>query len=349
MKIKDFKFKEGKIYTIAEIGKNHNGDRELAFKMVEIAYHAGCNAVKFQAYHTDHLLHYYSESGAEPEVGWLRQCELQPIDFIGLKIFCDNLGITFLATPESETWCDVLEHTLDVPAYKVSSLNITNYRMLDKIAEYEKPVILSTGMSYMEEVEAAANCVFTCDFAFLHCVSQYPASLDGLNLRAMDDMRRKFRVPVGFSDHTKNGVGTKLAVAAGAEIVEFHITLDHSMPGPDHVFSLDPKQLKSTMSHIAIIQKAMGNGLKRPHENEYQAGYRDQKRRCCVAVRDISIGQVISEDDIICLCPGDKKYVSAAEFYRLTCGSYIALRDIEKGTPIHKEYVGRKSCPRMSL
>ena len=135
MKIDNFKFKQGQIYTIAEIGKNHNGDINKAKKMIELAYYEGCHAVKFQAYHTDHLMHTYSESGAEPDLEWLRQCELQPVDLMDMKKLCDNLGITFLATPESEVWVDVLANSLHVSAFKASSLNINNFRMLDKIAE----------------------------------------------------------------------------------------------------------------------------------------------------------------------------------------------------------------------
>lgn len=346
MKIGNFKFKEGKIYTIAEIGKNHNGSIDKAKRLIELAYYEGCDAVKFQAYHTDHLMHTYSESGAEPDLEWLRQCELQPVELMDMKKLCDNMGITFLATPESEVWVDVLAHSLHVSAFKVSSLNINNFRMLYKIASKELPVILSTGMSYMDDVDQAVSCLRTTDYALLHCVSQYPAELESLNLSAMRSMRNRYQVPVGFSDHTIGGVGSQLAVHLGAEILEFHITLDNRDDGPDHSFSLNPTELSSLMGGLKRIQEIRGNGIKQPHEAELAGGYTAQKRRCCVAARNIQQGAIIENDDIICLCPGDNQYVSAGEIFKIINGQYIALEAIPKGTPIRKGAVGRKSCPR---
>jgi sialic acid synthase SpsE len=340
MKIERVEIGKRGIYTIAEIGKNHNGHVAVAKKLIEKAHLAGCYAVKFQAYHTEHLLHTYSESGAEPNLEWLKRCELRPVDFIDLKIFCDNIGITFLCTPESEQWVDVLYHSVHVPAFKVSSLNINNYRLLDKIAEKNLPVILSTGMSYMAEISGAFETLIDrCDVALMHCVSQYPAQCSTTNLRAMASMREKFGVPVGFSDHTGYGIGAKVAAAAGAELLEFHITLDNNMEGPDHSFSLDPEELISVMNQIILIQEMLGNGVKRPHRDELAGGYLSEKRRCCVAAKDIKRYEIITEDHIICLCPGHEDCVSAGEFYQLTSGFYEATDFINKGTPIFKDFV----------
>ncbi len=344
MKIGHIELGRQGVYTIAEIGKNHNGHISIAKKLIETAHLAGCHAVKFQAYHTEHLLHTYSESIVEPNTEWLKRCELQPVEFIELKNFCDNIGITFLCTPESEQWVDVLHHSVRVPAFKVSSLNINNYRLLDKIAEKELPVILSTGMSYMDEVDIAMSSFLTCDVALLHCVSQYPARIDSLNLRAMDSMRKKFKVPVGFSDHTRKGIGAKLAAVAGAELLEFHITLDHNMKGPDHTFSLTPEQLKSMTTTLWEIQTARGDGVKQPHNSE--GLYVWQKRRCCVAARTIQAGMVIQPQDIICLAPGVPNSIGASDIYRLTSGTYVATCTIKKGTPIFNNNIARKSCLR---
>jgi sialic acid synthase SpsE len=346
MKIEHFEFYKHEVYTIAEIGKNHNGSINTAKALIEQAYLAGCHAVKFQAYHTEYLLHTYSSTGTEPNLDWLRKCELKPVEFIELKRFCDSVGITFLCTPENEMWVDVLAHSVHVPALKVSSLNINNYRLLDKIAEKRLPVILSTGMSNIIEVAAAFDSFIRCDVALMHCVSQYPATYTSTNLKAMDTMRKKFGVPVGFSDHTKNGIGAKVATAAGAELLEFHITLDNNMEGPDHSFSLTPKQLRATMAGIIQIQKMLGTGTKEPQGSESAGGYLFEKRRCCVAIKDIKIGEVITQEHIMCLAPGNEGYVSAGDFYRLTSGSTIAIKSIKKGTPIFRSSVRMEHCLR---
>lgn len=344
MKIGHFEFRRHDVYTIAEIGKNHNGNMDMAKKLIEIAYKCGCHAVKFQGYHTEHLLHKYSESGAEPDIEWLKKCELQPVDFMELKNLCDTLGITFLCTPENEVWVDVLAHSIQVPAFKVSSLNINNYRMLDKIAEKELPVILSTGMSYMDEVDSAMSCFLACDVALLHCVSQYPASVEALNISAMHTMKKKFRCPVGFSDHTKHGIGTKIAVAAGAELVEFHITLDHNLEGPDHAFSLTPTELNKIMTAIYQLRTSLGDGVKQPHKIE--GDYVWMKRRCCVAAHTIYRGETIQPQDIICLAPGVNGAIAASEIYKLTSGLYMVAVEVPKGKPILKTDIMRVQCPR---
>jgi sialic acid synthase SpsE len=195
-------------------------------------------------------------------------------------------------------------------------------------------------MSDIADVTGAYNTfVDFCDIALMHCVSQYPARLDSLNLRAMDSMRKKFGVPVGFSDHTKKGVGSKLAVCAGAELLEFHITLDHGMEGPDHSFSLNPDQLNSVMTTVWELPRIFGDGIKRPHQSELAGGYASEKRRCCVAAMDIKLFEIITEDHIICLAPGSEDYVSAGKFYQLTNGFYEATEFIKKGTPIFKSSV----------
>ena len=339
MKIGSFDFRRQDVYTIAEIGKNHNGSIDMAKRLIEIAYKCGCHAVKFQSYHTEHLLHRYSESGAEPDTEWLKKCELQPVEFMDLKNFCDALGITFLCTPESEVWVDVLAHSVHVLAFKVSSMNINNYRMLDKIAEKELPVILSTGMSYMDEVDSAMSCFLACDVALLHCVSQYPASVEALNINAMHALKKKFQCPVGFSDHTKHGIGTKIAVAAGAELVEFHITLNHNLEGPDHAFSLTPVELDKTMTAIYQLRSSLGDGVKRPHKVE--GDYVWMKRRCCVAAHSIQRGATIQPQDIICLAPGVNDAIPASEIYNITSGAYMATVEILKGRPILKTDITR--------
>ncbi|MHA2389080.1 MAG: N-acetylneuraminate synthase family protein [Candidatus Hodarchaeales archaeon] len=339
MKIGNFEIGKHGIYTIAEIGKNHNGHMSIAKKLIEVAHTAGCHAVKFQAYHTEHLLHTYSKSGAEPDLEWLRRCEFRATQFVELKKFCDKVGIVFLATPENEVYINVLVHACNVPAFKISSLNINNYRMLDKIAKKSLPVILSTGMSSMREVDIAMSSFHNGFVALLHCVSQYPARLDSLNLKAMDSMRKEFGVPVGFSDHTMKGVGSKLAACAGAELLEFHITLDHGMEGPDHTFSLDPKQLKCMTTTLWEIQRILGDGIKQPHTSEGK--YVEQKRRCCVAYRDIRKGDVIKIEDIICLAPGIDGAVSAAEIYKITSGIYASTVEIPTGRPIFEKEIER--------
>ena len=301
--------------------------------------------LKFQAYNVETLLHSGFKSSAEPEIEWLRKCELSEEDFIDLKRLCDILGITFLATPESLEWATFLAE-IGVPAFKISSLNIDNYRLLEHIARFDKPIILSTGMAYIDEIYPALEKFGNCKYALLHCVSQYPADFNSVNLKAIKALKKAFSCPVGFSDHTVAGYASMHAIPAGADIIEVHITYDSAAKGPDHNFSLSMDILKDYVFMLRSIERMLGNGIKAPHESEIAGGYVQQKRRCCVAYKDIKVGEEFLPGSITCLCPGDEGVVSAAEYQKLTGGSYIALEDIKKGTPIYKKAVGRKQCPR---
>lgn len=342
MKIDKFRIGEGKAFLVAEIGKNHNGDIDIAKYLVKLAFYAGFDAVKFQAYNVETLLHTTFSSDVEPEIEWLKKCELSEGDFKGLKSLCDSLGIIFLATPESIGWVDVL-HRLKVSAFKVSSLNIDNFHMLKHIDSFWKPVILSTGMSSLGEVQRATSYLTNCDYALLHCVSQYPASFESVNLNAIRKMKEYFQCPIGFSDHTQGAIASIGASFVGADIIEVHITHNCKAEGPDHAFSLSADMLSPFVSTVRFSEIMLGSGIKEPHIDELKGGYKEQKRRCCVANTDISKGEAISQDTITCLCPGDVETVSAAEYYELTNGTYLALRDIKKGMPIFRQWVGRRA------
>jgi len=333
MKIGKYTITTGGVYVIAEIGKNHNGSLTTAKTLIEQAYTAGAHAVKFQSYDVDSLLH--SISPNEPSVEWLRQCQLSQKDHQSLFEFCGKLGITFLSTPESLEWVDFLDK-LGVPAFKVSSLNLTNYQMLSRIKSKKKPVILSTGMGKQKEIEAALSILgWGNDIALLHCVSLYPTPLNRCNLAVLKRMRRYYQRPVGWSDHTGMVTVPLLAYVLGASIIEVHFTLNTEAEGPDHCFSFTFDKLKSLVNGIGTVNSIIGSGIKQPCEEEECALV--TKRRCIVAANDIMAGEYITNKDLTCKCPGMLGAYQADEID--TVIGKVTTVDIKKNTPITKEMV----------
>lgn len=270
-----------KVIIIAEAGVNHNGSYELAIKMVDEAKRAGADYVKFQTAKPELVIstfapkaEYQKETtgAAESQLEMCKAIHLPLTDYKPLKEYCDKVGIGFMSTPFDLVSIDVLE-PLDMDYYKIPSGEITNLPYLRKIASKHRPVILSTGMCEVEEVEAALQVleqggVKRSDIIVLHCNTEYPTPMADVNLRAMDDLRRSLGVEVGYSDHTKGIEVPIAAVALGATVIEKHFTLDKTMEGPDHKASLEPDELKAMVDAIRNIEQALGDGHKHVSPSE---------------------------------------------------------------------------------
>ena len=300
-------------FIIAEAGVNHNGDLDTAKDLIDAASGAGADAVKFQTFSTGELLIETSEkaryqketTGAcESQYEMLAKLELPSSAFRGLKKHADRRKIPFLSTPFDLGSVDVLEG-IGVPAYKIASGELTNHPLLGHIAATQKPVILSTGMATLSEIEEALSVLReggSREILLLHAVSEYPPAAADLNLRAMETLREAFQVPVGFSDHTPGTWAPVAAVALGAAALEKHLTLDHSMKGPDHRASLEPGEFREMVDAIRFTEAAMGDGIKRPTPGEIEM--RGIARKSLVAAVEIPEGAVISPGMLATKRPG---------------------------------------------
>ena len=304
------------VIIIAEAGVNHNGDMEMARRMVREAKKAGADYVKFQTAVPELVIsafapkaEYQKETTGEAQ-SQLEMCKaihLPLSAYAELKRLCDAEGIGFMSTPFDLVSIDCLE-PLDMDFWKIPSGEITNLPYLRKIGALGSRIIMSTGMSTTEEVETAIEVLEKAgtprsQIWLLHCTTQYPAPIESVNLRAMDALAALGCAGVGYSDHT---TGTEVAVAAvgrGATIVEKHFTLDRSLPGPDHKASLEPAELAELASAIRRTEKALGTGVKAAADAE--KGNIDIARKSIVAARDISAGEVFSEDNITVKRPGN--------------------------------------------
>ena len=302
-------------FIIAEAGVNHNGDVGLAKKLIDAAREAGADAVKFQTFITEEVVtpgaqkaEYQKETtGAdESQFDMLKRLELTENNFAELSNYARNKGLIFLATPFDERSVDLLDE-LDVPAFKIASGEITNVPLLRHIARKKKPVILSTGMATLDEIGESLEIIRQeklTEIILLHCVSCYPAQIADMNLRAIQTLKLTFGLPVGLSDHTQSAVAVPVAaLVSGACVIEKHFTLDKKLPGPDHRASLEPEELRQMMQAIRDIEKALGDGLKKPTPEEKEN--RKVARRSIVAKVDIPRGTVIKEDMLDVKRPGD--------------------------------------------
>lgn len=302
-----------KVLIIAEIGVNHNGDFERAKKMIEIAKECGADIVKFQTAKLDSLV---SKSAAMAEyqkknIGeeksqkeMLRKLLLSFEEFEKLAAYCREIGICFLSTPfdiESVHFLDSMQEI-----WKIPSGEITNYPYLVEIAKTKKKVILSTGMSTMEEIRQALQVLTengTTDITLLHCTTDYPAAMEDVNLNAMVTLKKEFGYPAGYSDHTK-GIEVSIAAAAmGAVVIEKHFTLDKNLPGPDHKASLEPDELKALVCTVRNVEQAMGSFQKEPTEAELKN--RQVARKSIVAAKAIKAGELFDTHNLTTKRPGN--------------------------------------------
>ena len=332
-------------YVIAEAGVNHGGDPDLAFRLVDAAVAAGADAVKFQTFKADRVASPQAAKAAyqrrttpedEAQVDMLRRLELPFQVFAELDAYCRRLGIQFLSTPFDDESAEFLAR-LGIPAFKVASGEITNLPFLRRLAGYGRPLIISTGMAGLGEVEAAVAAVTGAgcrDLVLLHCVSNYPADPADVNLRAMDTLRAAFDVPVGYSDHTPGADIALAAVARGACVLEKHFTLDRSLPGPDHAASLEPGELRDLVAGVRRVEAALGDGRKRPAASEMET--RALARRSIVAARDIARGTVVTEDMLDLRRPGTGLPPQMLEHIV----GRVARRPIAAGTLLSLDMVG---------
>jgi N-acetylneuraminate synthase len=324
------------VFIIAEAGCNHNGNINLAKKLIDVAAEAGADAVKFQTFIADELVTQQAEkadyqkhntgNGNETQCAMLKKLELSFDNFKTLKTYCKHKDIVFLSTPFDYRSVDFLDE-LEIPAFKIASGEITNLPFLSYIAGKRKPIILSTGMSTLEEVEMAEETLgqtHNSGLVLLHCTSEYPAPEEDVNLRAMDTLYHRFKVPVGLSDHTLGSAIALAAVALGASVIEKHFTLDKSLPGPDHRASLEPHELKALAKDIHNVEKALGNGIKKPSPAEAET--RLSVRKSIVTSTRIKRGQFFTENNLTLKRPGTG--VSPLEWDKVI-GSK-AVRDFEK-------------------
>ena len=301
------------VFVVAEAGVNHNGDPEQARRLIDAAKEAGADAVKFQTFRSDALVSRHApkaayqrattgDDGTQAEM--LARLELSLEQHVDLRDRCVKQGLVFFSAPFDEASVEALAE-LGVSLYKVPSGEITNLPLLARIASKGKPVILSTGMSTLDEVAAAVASIRGAGdppLALLHCVSAYPAPIEEMNLRAMSTLRDRFGCPVGLSDHTL-GIAVALgAVARGAAIVEKHLTLDKALPGPDHRASLEPGEFAELVRGIRAIEASLGDGDKRPMPCE--ADVRRVARKSLVAARALRAGEILTSDAVAIKRPG---------------------------------------------
>ena len=304
-----------KTLIIAEAGVNHNGDLGMAKKLIEAAAAAGADLVKFQTFTADRLVtrsalkaDYQAQStGAEEsQHAMLRELELSEAMHHTLVQHCKECGIGFFSTAFDIESIDFLA-TLQPAFYKIPSGEITNLPYLRHIAKQGVPIILSTGMSTMGDIEAALNALEKAgspraQMSVLHCTTEYPTPMVEVNLRAMQSIGTAFNVAVGYSDHT---VGIEVAIAAvalGARVIEKHFTLDRNLPGPDHKASLEPHELKAMVEGIRNVERALGDGVKRPSPSELKN--KPIARKSLVAIRPISAGEAFSAENMSAKRPG---------------------------------------------
>ena len=325
------------VFMIAEAGVNHNGDLKRARALIDVAVEAGADAVKFQTFQADRLAtpdapkadyQLQTTGDAESQFDMLRRLELSPDAHRELQSYCHERGIIFLSTPFDDVAVDLLDE-LGVPAFKISSGDLTNSPLLEHVASKGKPVILSTGMSELSELIEAVSVLNTagCENpVLLHCVSNYPADAAEVNLRAMQTMRSAFDVPVGFSDHTE-GIDVALAaVALGACVIEKHFTLDRTLPGPDHRASLEPAELRELVRSIRRVETALGHGRKVPSASELETA--KVARRSLVAACDIRAGTTLERSMVVMRRPGTGMSPGMIE----TLLNRRAVREIAAGT-----------------
>lgn len=300
-------------FVIAETGVNHNGRLDLARRLVNKARQAGADAVKFQTFKAERLAtisapkaeyqRHHTDS-VESQFEMLRRLELSPKAHRAVLALCARSGILFLSSPFDEQSADFLD-SLGVAAFKIPSGEITNLPFLAHVAGKGKPLIISTGMATLGEVEMAVNAVRKAgsrDIILLHCVSNYPANPADINLRAMKTLETAFGVPVGYSDHTPGIEVSIAAVALGACVVEKHFTLDRTLPGPDHRSSLEPDELASLIHGLRSVESSLGHGRKEPAASE--ANTAEAARKSLVSACDIQAGTPLSHDKIAVRRPG---------------------------------------------
>jgi len=327
---------------IGEAGVNHNGSVEIAKELIRGAKASGVDIVKFQTWITEELAHIEAPKAAyqitpgdnSTQFEMLKKLELSFEDFRELKSYAEQIGISFLSTPDDERSLDFLVDNLGMDLIKVGSAEVTNLPYLKKIGLKRLPVILSTGMSFLDEVESAYYTLLengAQEVILLHCTSNYPAALESVNLRAMLTLKNAFGCKVGFSDHTE-GIEVAIAAAAmGAQVIEKHFTLDKNLPGPDHKASLSVTELRSMVTQIRNVELALsGDGRKIPYETELSTKLVVQKG--IYANKKIAAGELLTMEKLAFKRPVADG-IPVAEVNRIL--NRAVNRDIEEGSKLY--------------
>lgn len=301
------------VFIIAEAGVNHNGNFELACKLVDAAKQAGADCIKFQTFKSENLVSHSAKkaeyqkktTGDSSQQEMLKKLELSFDEFLQVKSYCEKVGICFLSTPFDFDSIDFL-NSIDMPFWKIPSGEVTNLPYLLVLAKTGKPVVMSTGMCTLQEIRDAVKVLKengTKDIKLLHCNTEYPTPFEDVNLKAMQTLRDELHLEVGYSDHTKGIEVPIAAVALGATVIEKHFTLDRNMEGPDHKASLEPNELSAMVCAIRNIEKAIGTGEKSPSPSEKKNIA--IARKSIVAKAEIKAGEVFTEDNITVKRPGN--------------------------------------------
>ncbi|MCX7748442.1 MAG: N-acetylneuraminate synthase [Clostridia bacterium] len=328
-----------KVFIIAEAGVNHNGSMETAKKLVDMAVESGADAVKFQTFKAYEAVGTFApkaayqientgESGSQYEMA--KQLELPFECFREIKAYCDGKGILFISTPDGSESLNYLV-SLKVTLIKIGSSDVTNVEFLKEIGHTGLPIILSTGMSTLGEVEEALkiiNSTGNTKVRLMHCTTDYPTRIEDVNLRAMVTLRNAFKISVGYSDHTTGIEAAVAAVALGAEFLEKHITLDKNMEGPDHKASMDFAEFRKYIAAVRNAEILLGDGIKRPTKREKEM--MNQVRRSIVASTYLEEGTVITKELLAYKRPG---IGILPKFADIIIGKRIK-RNLEKDEPI---------------
>jgi N,N'-diacetyllegionaminate synthase len=305
----------GKCIIIAEAGVNHNGSIELAKKLIDVAAEAGADYVKFQTFKADKIISKHADKAEyqksstnnnESHHSMIKKLELDYQMHIDLIDYSNTNGIKFLSTPFDNDSIDLLVE-MDIEKLKIPSGEINNLPYLRYIGRMGKPIIMSSGMSTLEEIEMAINILLEAgtskdQITVLHCNTEYPTPMSDVNLKAMHTIQNKLGVQVGYSDHT---LGIEIPIAAvtmGAKVLEKHFTIDRSFTGPDHSASLEPKELKAMVKAIRNVEKAMGDGVKKPSQSEIKNI--PIARKSIVANKPIKKGEKFSNSNLTVKRPG---------------------------------------------
>ena len=331
-----------KTFIIAEAGVNHNGSLEMALQLIDVAVAAGADAVKFQTFKAEKIIAvsapkagYQKETTGsdESQLEMVKKLELDETAHIRLYQYCQDKGIQFLSTPFDLESIDLLNR-LGLEIFKIPSGEITNLPYLRKLGALKKRLIMSTGMADLGEIEDALDVLTESgtsleNITVLHCNTEYPTQFEDVNLRAMLTIQNAFSgISVGYSDHTLGIEVPIAAVAMGARVIEKHFTLDRNLPGPDHRVSLEPPELSAMISGIRNIEKALGNGIKRPSPSEVKN--KPIARKSLVATESIKTGELFSADNITAKRPGAG--ISPMRWDEVL--GQVAQKDYEKDEPI---------------
>lgn len=301
------------VFIIGEAGVNHNGSFELAKKLVDVAVEAKVDAVKFQSFKAENIVtkvakranyQIENEGGKSTQFEMLKRLELSEEEHIMLKNYCNDKGIIFMSSPFDLESVELLER-INLDIYKIPSSEIENIPYLRKIGSLKKKVILSTGMSNLEDIDFAVKVLKNSgceEVTLLHCTSSYPTAYNEVNLKAMITLKEKFGGNVGYSDHTLGIEVSIAAVAIGASVIEKHFTLDKNMSGPDHIASLDPRELSLLVEKIRNIEKSLGSSKKQLSENEKNV--KMDAGKSLVALKDIDQGELFTEKNLCIKRPG---------------------------------------------